>query len=124
MESHLSPRVLCADDNQDLCELLVMLLGKSGIEVRLASNAYDALRLAHDESFDLYMLDSQFSDKDGFELCRQLREMDQSTPILFFSGAAYDRDKQKAAAAGANAYVVKPDPSGILVGTVLQLINP
>jgi len=123
MESHASLRVLCADDNQETCDLLTMMLGRSGIEVKLASSPYDALRLAYNERFDLYMLDSHFYDKDGFELCRQLREFDQSTPILFFSGAAYDRDKEKAAAAGANAYIVKPDPSDVLVGTVLQLIN-
>jgi len=122
MESHASPRVLCADDDKDTCQLLSALLSRSGIEVRLANSADEALGLAQLERFDLYLLDSQFSDDDGFELCRRLREFDQHTPILFFAGAAYETDKRKAVAAGANAYIVKPDSGGVLVGTVLQLI--
>lgn len=122
MDSHASPLVLCADDNEETTELLTMLLGRSGIEVRPANNAREALQLAHGERFDLYLLDSHFGDDDGYELCRRLRKLDQTTPIVFFSGAAYDRDKQKAAAAGANAYIVKPDAGGDLVGTVLGLL--
>jgi len=41
-------------------------------------------------------------------LCRKLREFDASTPILFHSGAAFERDKQEAFAAGAQGYLVKP----------------
>src|SRR6266850_5602244 len=112
MESHATPHVLCADDDKDTCQLLSILLGRSGIEVKSAHNAEEALRFAQAERFDLYLLDSEFSDDDGFELCRRLREFDQHTPILFFAGAAYDTDKRKAVAAGANAYIVKPDPAG------------
>lgn len=46
---------------------------------------------------------------------------DSSTPILFYSGAGYDSDKQKGIAAGANAYLVKPDVES-LIETMSSLI--
>jgi two-component system OmpR family response regulator len=73
------------------------------------------------QSFDLYLLDGWLPQLDGFEFCRQLRKFDSKTPILFYSGAAYDADKQKGIAAGANAYVSKPDVEG-LIETVVALI--
>ena len=51
---------------------------------------------------------------DGFAFCRQLRESDAKTPILFYSGAAYESDRQKGIAAGANDYVAKPDIESLI----------
>ena len=61
-------------------------------------------------------------DLDGFELCRRMRHLDPHTPILFFSGAAYETDRQRGIDAGANAYVVKPDVEGLL-GNVRQFVS-
>ena len=57
----------------------------------------------------------------GFELCRQIREIDSQTPIVFYSGAAYEKDKQQGIAAGANAYVIKPEVDS-LIKTLRRLI--
>jgi DNA-binding response OmpR family regulator len=73
------------------------------------------------QSFDLYVLDGWLPRLDGFEFCRQIRMGDSITPILFYSGAAYDSDKQKGFAAGANAYLVKPNVES-LVETMLSLL--
>jgi DNA-binding response OmpR family regulator len=67
------------------------------------------------------MLDGWLPNVDGFEVCRRIRQFDATTPILFYSGAAYESDKQKGVAAGANAYVTKPDFDGLLE-TMLDLI--
>ena len=68
------------------------------------------------------MLDSRLPDLDGFDLCRQIRDFDSDTPILFFSGAAYEADKKRGIEAGANAYVIKPDLDGLL-GSVKQFVS-
>ncbi|HVE55446.1 MAG TPA: response regulator [Pyrinomonadaceae bacterium] len=101
-------RVLYADDNEDSCLMVGVLLEISGIEITAARSVAEAWRLAQTEHFDLYLLDVRFPDGDGLELCRILREYDQHTPILFYSGNAYEADKQKGLAAGANAYLTKP----------------
>ena len=107
-------RVLYVDDDEDSREMLCVLLGSSRIEVKAVSTAAQALSFIQREHFDLYLLDAWLPDLDGFELCRRLRRLLPHTPILFFSGAAYETDKQRAIEAGANTYVIKPDLSGLL----------
>jgi two-component system response regulator MprA len=60
---------------------------------------------------------------DGYELCRRMRALNLRTPILFFSGAAYEADKKRGIEAGADAYLVKPDIAG-LVGSIARLVAP
>jgi DNA-binding response OmpR family regulator len=102
--------------------MLSELLTLSGIKCKGADSAAEAWRLLLSERFDLYLLDAWLPEIDGFEFCRQLRVADSATPILFYSGAAYDSDIQKGLAAGANAYMVKPEVDG-LVEMISQLIT-
>jgi DNA-binding response OmpR family regulator len=121
MPSNTLPRVLCVDDDEDACEMLSLLLKSQRIDVTCAQSAAEAWLKIKAECFDLYLLDAWLPRLDGFEFCRQIRELDSNTPILFYSGAAYDADKQKGIAAGANAYVAKPDVEG-LIETISDLI--
>jgi DNA-binding response OmpR family regulator len=114
MPSNTLYRVLCVDDDEDACEMLSLLLKRQGIELTCAGSAAEAWPKIRVGRFDLYMLDGWLPKLDGFELCRQIREFDANTPILFYSGAAYDVDRQKGLAAGANAYVIKPDLDGLI----------
>src|SRR5690349_15059451 len=107
-------RVLYAEDNEDECYMLSVLLEFVNIEVKCAKTVDEAWRLAKTEKFDLYLLDVhfpkgnglnvQFPNGDGLELCRSLREYAPHKPIIFYSGNAYEADKQKGLAAGATAY--------------------
>ncbi|HYJ86692.1 MAG TPA: response regulator [Pyrinomonadaceae bacterium] len=114
MPSDPRPRVLYVDDNEDSREMLGLLLKMAFIEAKSVGTAAEALSSIQAERFDLYLLDSTLPDLDGFELCRRVRDLDAHTPILFFSGAAYETDKQKGLDAGANAYVSKPDIESLL----------
>jgi len=116
------PRVLCVDDDEDSREMLSTLLKFWRIETKAVGTAAQALSLIQAERFDLYLLDAWLPDLDGFELCRRMRDFDPHTPILFFSGAAYDADKERGLEAGANAYVIKPDVDG-LVGSITQFVS-
>ena len=102
-------RILCVDDDRDAREMLSELLKLSGISCVCARSAKEASSLMDSQRFDLYLLDAWLPELDGFEFCRQIRLVDSTTPIVFYSGAAYDTDRQKGIAAGANAYLVKPD---------------
>jgi DNA-binding response OmpR family regulator len=116
------PRVLCVDDDEDSREMLSMLLNFWRIETKAVGTATQALSLIQAEHFDLYLLDTWLPDLDGFELCRRMRAFDPHTPILFFSGAAYEADKKRGIEAGANAYVIKPDVDDLL-GSVTQFVS-
>ena len=116
------PRVLCVDDDEDSRLMLVALLRLAEIESKAVGTAAQALSLIQEEHFDLCMLDAWLPEVDGFELCRRMRAFDPHIPILFFSGAAYEADKTKALAAGANAYITKPDICD-LVESIEQLTS-
>jgi two-component system OmpR family response regulator len=115
------PRALCVEDDEDSRDMLSTLLRFLRIEAKAVATAAQALSLIQAERFDLYLLDAWLPDLDGFELCRRMRNFDPHTPILFFSGAAFDDDKKKGIEAGANAYVTKPDVDG-LVGSITQFV--
>lgn len=114
MQCDPRPRVLYVDDDEDSRDMLPILLNTSRIDARSVGTAAEALALIGAEHFDLYLLDAWLPDLDGFELCRRMRHCDPHTPILFFSGAAFEADKQMGLEAGANAYVAKPDVDGLI----------
>jgi len=116
------PRVLCVDDDEDLRVMLVTRLRHELIEARALGTAAEAISSTQTERFDLYVVDSQLSDLDGFDLCRRIRDVDPDTPILFFSGAACEADRKRGIEAGANDYVIKPDLDGLL-GSIKRFIS-
>lgn len=121
MSTSSRPCVLCVDDDEDACEVLSLLLNSVAIDATCARSAVAAWKLIKRRKWDLFILDSWLPGIDGVAFCREIREFDSETPILFYSGAAYDADKQKAFAAGANEYATKPDVDG-LIEKVLALI--
>lgn len=122
MESTNRYRILYAEDNEDSRDLVTVICDLSNIEVVTSETVAEAWRLAQSEQFDLYLLDSRFSDGDGLELCRRLRSYALHTPILIYSGNAYETDKKKGLAAGANDYLTKPFV-GDLAETIRQNIE-
>lgn len=116
------PRILCVDDDEDSRVMLITLLRLALIEAKAVGTADQALSLIQNERFDLYLLDAWLPGLDGFELCRRMRAVDPHTPILFFSGAAYEADKKRGIEAGADAYLVKPDVES-LVGSITQFVS-
>lgn len=116
-------RVFCAEDHDDTRQLLSLLLGQSDYEVEAAGTISDGLRMINLKPFDLYLLSGRFPDGSGVELCRRIREFDPLTPILFYSAAAYEADRQSAFSAGAQAYLNKPGNISELINTISQLIN-
>lgn len=116
-------RVLCVDDNDDTCTMLRALLGGAGYEVETAAAVADALALARRDSFDLYVIDNRYPDGTGHELCRRLRATRPGSPIIFYTGAAYDHDRRGGLAAGADAYIAKP-AIGELLAAIERLLAP
>lgn len=114
--------ILCVDDNEDNCFMLTNLLGRGGYEAKSAESMEQALEFAHRDSFNLYVLDSWLPKGSGVDLCQKIREFDPHTPIIFYSGTAYESDRQEALSAGANAFVAKPHIDELLQ-TVTRLLS-
>jgi len=116
-------RILSTEDDPDTRDLVRLLLEVEGFELIYADSAEQALSLAHTTHFDLYLLDNWVPGLAGEDLCRKLREFDQTTPILFYSGAGHQSDKDGAMAAGAQGYVVKPADPDELTAQIRALIK-
>jgi CheY-like chemotaxis protein len=102
-------RILCVDDDEDTRNMMNVLLGNYGYEAVIAASVSDALESARSGGLALCILDHWLTESNGIELCQQIRAFDSNTPIMFYSGAAYKADIDKGLAAGAQAYLVKPD---------------
>jgi|ERR1051326_1077826 CheY-like chemotaxis protein len=104
----MRPRILSVDDHDDTVRLLQVLLSSQGYEVSSAVSVAEGLELAKKKVFDLYLLDLWFADGTGKELCARIREFDEETPILFFSGT-HPKAQREAMDCGAQGFVMKPD---------------
>ena len=114
-------RVLCVDDHHDTSEMLELLLSREDYEVETAGTMEDACTLAAAKQFDLFVLDRRLPDATGLELCERLQQMSPGVPCIFYSGDAYELHRREAIAAGAAAYVAKPDIDG-LINAVQKLL--
>jgi DNA-binding response OmpR family regulator len=118
-----NPRVLYVEDHEDTRELVTLLLGQKSFDVVTGATIESGLALAMAQSFDLYLLDSWLPDGSGLDLCQRIRQFDQTTPILFYSAAAYASDHASALECGAQAYLIKPSQPSELCRIVSELIE-
>lgn len=123
MQTNITPRVLYIEDHEDTRELVTLVLEQRSIEVVSGSTIERGVALAGSQQFDLYLLDSWLPDGSGLDLCRQIREFDKATPILFYSAAAYEIDRDLAMRCGAQAYLIKPSHPSELCNLVTSLIE-
>ena len=123
MRTQNTPRVLYIEDHEDTRELVTLVLEQRSYEVVTSSTIESGIELARSQEFDLYLLDSWLPDGSGLDLCRQIREFDRVTPIVFYSAAAYEIDKSQALNSGAQAYLIKPSQPSELCNVVTSLIE-
>ena len=114
-------RVLCVDDHRDTSDMLQMLLAEEDYEVKTAATMQEACNMALQTEFDLYVLDKRLPDGTGIQLCETLQQITPRVPCIFYTGDAYEIHRHEAIAAGAAAFVAKPDIEG-LISAVHQLL--
>lgn len=116
-------RILCTENDLDTRELITFVLRSNHFEVITTETPAMAIEIAQAFSFDLYLVDNWMPSMSGPDLCKELRSFDAETPILFYSGAGYEKDKTAAYASGAQGYLVKPVDNDELVAEVRRLIS-
>ena len=115
-------RILYVDDHEDSAEMLKLMLSSEDYEVQIAQSFQEAFAKAQSQEFDLYVLDKRLPDGSGTDLCRMLNKHSPAVPCIFYTGDAYEIHRQEAFAAGARAYVAKPDIDE-LIQTVHRLMS-
>jgi DNA-binding response OmpR family regulator len=106
----MTPRILIADDDDDLRQLLRLMLSREGFEVIEAANGTEALARAYDSHPTLVLLDVMMPDIDGFEVCRHLRsdERTHRLPIVFVSAMDNIAQRNEMLKLGADDCLRKP----------------
>ena len=102
-------RILVVEDNPKNLKLVRDVLTHSGYEVIEASSGEDGVRLAHERSPDLILMDLQLPGIDGSEALRQIRESDDGqVPVVAVTAFAMNDDRRRALESGFDGYVEKP----------------
>ena len=107
-------KILIAEDEQDIAELLRLYLENEGYRVFWAGNGVEALKIIEREDISLAVLDIMMPRMDGYELTRRIREI-SNIPILILSARDKSNDKILGLNLGADDYMAKPfDPLEIV----------
>ena len=115
-------RILAVDDEQTITDFVGYALEKEGFQVDIASNGEDALRLATENDYDLFVLDIMLPGMDGYELCRRLRSK-TNAPVLFLSARDTELDKVVGLEIGGDDYLAKPFGLRELIARVRALLR-
>ena len=121
----MSSRILYVDDDYESCEMLKAMLGYSDAHYHIstAGSAEQALEMIESAPFDLYLIDYMLPEMDGLTLCRTIRDLGLKEPIVVFTGMVRPDDKKHVFAAGADAYLIKPNDLDIVADTVHGLLE-
>ena len=101
-------KVLVVDDEKLLVKGIKFNLEQDGYAVVTAFDGEEAIRLAHDESIDLILLDLMLPEKNGFQVLKELREKGVTTPVLIMTAKESLDDKGHGFELGADDYLTKP----------------
>ena len=100
-------KILVADDDLNICELLRLYLEKEGFEVVMAHDGEEAVARFESEKPSLILLDIMMPKLNGYEATKQIRQLPDKhkarIPIIAMTANAFEEDKKKAFAAGAGA---------------------
>ena len=110
-------KILIADDDKNICELLRLYLEKEGYAVTQAYDGEAAFEAFEREKPNLVLLDVMMPKMDGWEVCRRIRAAD-NTPVIMLTAKGETFDKVLGLELGADDYMIKPFDSKELVARV------
>lgn len=114
-------KILVADDNQDIRQILQILLSGDGYDVVMACDGEEAINLM-DESIGLVILDVDMPKKSGIVACSEIRKK-SFAPILFLTAYGQESDKTMGFSAGGDDYLTKPFSNSELLLRVKALMR-
>lgn len=118
-------KILIAEDERDIRDLIEFTLKFAGHEVHKAANGAEAVDLAPTVMPDLIMMDVRMPRMTGYEACRRLKEIDgvKDIPVVFLSAKGQDVEMQTGIEAGAVDYILKPFAPDELTRRVSEILS-
>ncbi|MBQ8598615.1 MAG: response regulator transcription factor [Oscillospiraceae bacterium] len=115
-------KILVADDDRNIAELLRLYLEKEGYTVTLACDGVDAMEKFNADTPDIVLLDIMMPRLDGWQVCREIRQK-SSCPIIMLTAKGETFDKVLGLELGADDYVVKPFDSKEIVARIKAVLR-
>jgi DNA-binding response OmpR family regulator len=116
-------KVLLVEDDTKIAAAVKRGLEAEGFGVEVAADGIDGLWMATEHPFDLIVLDLMLPKKNGYQVCGELREAGNWTPILMLTAKDGDLDEAEALDTGADDYLTKPFSFPVLVARVRALLR-
>ena len=116
-------KVLLVEDDKKIATMVKRGLEAEGLTVEIALTGPDGLSLATEGTYDLIILDIMLPGRNGFQICADLRERGDWTPILMLTAKDGDLDEAEALDTGADDYITKPFSFAVLVARVRALLR-
>ena len=118
-------KILVAEDERDIRELIAFTLRFAGFEVELASNGAEAVEKAADMIPDLILMDVRMPRMTGYQACEALKENPdtQGIPVVFLSAKGQESEIQEGLEAGAMEYILKPFAPDELTAQVHRILR-
>ena len=119
-------KILAVDDEPNILLSLEFILEEEGYDVYTARDGDEALEVARAERPDLILLDVAMPRKDGYEVCRPLREHPDlsSVKVVMLTAKGQPLEKKKGAEVGADLYVTKPFGAAELLEKIRAVLGP
>src|ERR1700755_976331 len=116
-------KLLLIEDEEDAARMIAKGLRQEGYFVDLAHDGQTGLESAKLTGYNLIILDVRLPVKDGWNVCRELRERDIQTPVLMLTASGSTDDRIKGLDLGADDYLIKPFDLGELLARVRALLR-
>jgi len=115
-------KILIIEDQRSIAELVKDYLEINNFQADIRINGKEGLKDALQKDYDLILLDLMLPDRDGFEICKEIRK-NKNIPILIISARGEDIDKIRGLGLGADDYISKPFSPNELVARVKAHLN-
>jgi len=117
-------KILIAEDERDIRDLVAFTLRFAGHEVFAATNGEEALEMAPNVNPDLILMDVRMPRMTGYEACKAMKQNPdlKDIPVVFLSAKGQESERQQGMEAGAEEYLLKPfapDQLTIAIKTIL-----
>ena len=118
-------KILIAEDERDIRDLITFTLRFAGYDVVAASNGEEAVGLAQQEKPDLILMDVRMPRMTGYEACAAMKEIPdlKDIPVIFLSAKGQESEIQAGLSAGAAEYLLKPFAPDQLTARIHSILS-
>lgn len=120
----MAKKILLADDSVTIQKVISITLAHEDFELTIVDNGTEAISKSREIKPDLILLDVVMPDKDGYQVCEEIRRQNETKniPIILLTGTFEPFDEERATEVGANDFIKKPFESHTLINKVKETV--